>query len=170
MSEEFGFTNVGDSGVQPIKVEKKEPTLSKMSDDRVKELAAAEDAVPEITVVSPTLRSELEKEVDAEIIAKGADAVNDFDASQAIVVTPKKKRRAAKKEAELVPVSFPCKSCGEMITDRNVMKIGAGTDRYAVFCPFCQRSLGFIDEVFQQKVLDLATNNPTGKDEKKASA
>lgn len=150
-NKEFGLTTGGAGDIQKVAIE-----LKDHSHDPV--------LLPE----NPSERTELEKEVDAEIIAKGAAAVDDFDASESITVTPKKRGRPAKKE--IVPVAFPCKSCGEMITDRNIMKIGAGKDRFAAFCPFCQRSLGFIDEAFQTKVTDLVKNNPTGKDEKKASA
>lgn len=56
-----------------------------------------------------------------------------------------------------------CSTCRENIADRNVMKIGAGTDRWAVFCPQCQRSFGFLDQAVLDKVADLIKNNPTGK-------
>lgn len=56
-----------------------------------------------------------------------------------------------------------CSTCRENISDKNVMKIGAGSDRWAVFCPQCQRSFGFIDQAVLDKVADLIKNNPTGK-------
>jgi hypothetical protein len=56
-----------------------------------------------------------------------------------------------------------CSTCRENISDKNVMKIGAGTDRWAVFCPQCQRSFGFIDQAVLDKVAELIKNNPTGK-------
>lgn len=56
-----------------------------------------------------------------------------------------------------------CSTCRENIADRNVMKIGAGNDRWAVFCPQCQRSFGFLDQAVVDKVAELIKNNPTGK-------
>jgi len=56
-----------------------------------------------------------------------------------------------------------CSTCRENIADKNVMRIGAGTDRWAVFCPQCQRSFGFVDQVVLDKVAELIKNNPTGK-------
>ncbi len=56
-----------------------------------------------------------------------------------------------------------CSTCRENIADKNVMKIGAGSDRWAVFCPQCQRSFGFLDQAVVDKVAELIKNNPTGK-------
>lgn len=56
-----------------------------------------------------------------------------------------------------------CSTCRENIADKNVMKIGAGVDRWAVFCPQCQRSFGFVDQAVLNAVADLIKNNPTGK-------
>lgn len=173
--------------------------LKRMSDEQFKKHAEAEEKAESITAISPELlsmltvkddlqheeaagkeskrrknprkRTTLEKQVDAEIIAKGPEAAKDFDHTKAITVTPKVKRtRKAKVVIGVDPaapgteetvVSFKCKSCDELITSKNVMKIGAGKDRYAAFCPFCQRSLGFIDEVFQNRVRHIIETNPT---------
>jgi len=56
-----------------------------------------------------------------------------------------------------------CSTCRENISDKNVMKIGAGDNRFAVFCPQCQRSFGFQDQEVLDKVAFLIKNNPTGK-------
>ena len=56
-----------------------------------------------------------------------------------------------------------CSTCRENISDKNVMKIGAGDNRWAVFCPQCQRSFGFQDQEVLDKVAELIKNNPTGK-------
>lgn len=41
-------------------------------------------------------RSKLEQEVDDEMIRKGKDVMNDFDASQEFIVMPRRKRKAEK--------------------------------------------------------------------------
>ena len=56
-----------------------------------------------------------------------------------------------------------CSTCRENISDKNVMKIGAGENRWAVFCPQCQRSFGFQDQLVLDTVADMIKNNPTGK-------
>lgn len=139
-----------------------------MSDEKEFGLTSVgSEGVVKVPVDAPRERTELEKEVDAEIIAKGKDAVNDFDESSAITVTPKKKRgRPAKKvatEEVAPPKEWYCSTCRENINDKNVMKIGAGLNRWAVFCPQCQRSFGFQDQSMHDKVADFIKNNPTGK-------
>lgn len=71
---------------------------------------------------------------------------------------------------ESVPVSEPvverewyCSTCRENFSDKEAMKMGAGDNRFAVFCPQCQRSLGFQDQVMLDTVAALIKNNPTGK-------
>ncbi|MGH7974754.1 MAG: hypothetical protein ACREBR_04465 [bacterium] len=146
MSEEFGLTNSGD-GIVPVPVEKKEPTLVKRE------------------------RTALEKEVDAELIAKGPNNP-DFLAGDALTVYPKKKRgRPAKQHVGVestveVKPQWRCSTCQEHIDDKNVMKIGAGDNRWAVFCPYCQKSLGFQDDVLHKTIAKLIKDNPTGKSEK----
>ena len=56
-----------------------------------------------------------------------------------------------------------CSTCRERYTDSSVMKMGAGTNRYAVFCPSCTKFLNYVDEVVQNTVKDWVDNNPTGK-------
>jgi len=150
-NKDFGLTNSGDK-VVPVPVELKDHSKD-----------------PVLTPPKPE-RTELEREVDAEIIAKGKDAIKDFDESQAIVVPAKKRGRPAKKVvAEVKPEKiWYCSTCRETISDKNVMKIGAGTNRWAVFCPQCQRSFGFLDQEVQNKVAALIKNNPTGKGNAKA--
>lgn len=159
------------NGVKEVPVELKDHSKDpKLTDEKFKELAAEEDKIPGGLSVAGDLRkrTDLEKEVDAEIIAKGKDAVHDFDESQAIVVPAKKRGRPAKKvAAEVKPEKiWYCSTCRETISDKNVMKIGAGPNRWAVFCPQCQRSFGFQDEAVVKIVEKLIKDNPTGKNEK----
>ena len=100
-------------------------------------------------------RTALEKEADAEIIAETCCA-------------PKRKRGRPKKAATKVEIKplkeWYCSTCRENINDLNVMRIGAGDNgRSAVFCPQCQRSFGFEDQEFHDRVAKLVRDNPTGK-------
>lgn len=81
---------------------------------------------------------------------------------------PKGSKNKVKKEPKVeLPVrKWRCATCQEVFDDKNVMKIGAGTNRYAVFCPMCQKSLGFEDPVVLDTVAALIKNNPTGKNAK----
>jgi hypothetical protein len=54
-----------------------------------------------------------------------------------------------------------CSTCRENIADKNVMRIGAGDNRSAIFCPQCQRSFGFQDKAVADKIAELIKNNPT---------
>lgn len=78
-------------------------------------------------------------------------------------VIEKKKRGRPKKVAEKPLREFYCSTCREVISELNVMKIGCGPNRAALFCPQCQRSLGFFQPDLDEKVADLIKNNPTGK-------
>ena len=80
-------------------------------------------------------------------------------------VEKKKRGRPAKKtvEEEKPEKIWYCSTCRETISDSNVMRIGAGENRCAVFCPQCQRSFGFEDKVMHDKVAEFIKNNPTGK-------
>lgn len=81
------------------------------------------------------------------------------------VVEKKKRGRPPKKVAEEVkPIQeWYCSTCREHYSDSSVMKMGAGTNRYAVFCPTDQKFLNYVDEVVQKTVKDWIDNNPTGK-------
>jgi hypothetical protein len=154
MSEEkeFGLTNAGDN-VVPVPVELKDHSKDPVLTPPKRE------------------RTALEKEVDAEIIAKGDKAVDDFDHTQAITVTPKRKRGRPAKQNEPIGEVKPekiwyCSTCQETISDHNVMRIGAGDNRSAVFCPQCARSFGFEDVELHNKVEQLIRDNPTGKNAK----
>jgi hypothetical protein len=98
-------------------------------------------------------------------------------------IEKKKRGRPAKRSltppqgvAEVAPVEevvektdkeWYCSTCRETISDKNVMRIGAGDNgRCAVFCPQCQRSFGFEDKDLQDKVAALIKDNPTGKSAK----
>jgi hypothetical protein len=75
-----------------------------------------------------------------------------------------KKKRGRPKKSEVKPEKiWYCSTCRETISDQNAMRIGAGTNRYAVFCPQCTRSFGFEDQVMQDTVAKLIRDNPTGK-------
>jgi len=81
-------------------------------------------------------------------------------------VEKKKRGRPAKKAAEEVKPEkiWYCSTCRETISNKNVMRIGAGDNgRCAVFCPQCTRSFGFEDQVLQDTVAKLIKDNPTGK-------
>lgn len=53
-----------------------------------------------------------------------------------------------------------CSTCQEFFDDSNVMKIGAGENRHAIFCPTCQKSLGFLQPDVDKIVDSLIKNNP----------
>ena len=78
----------------------------------------------------------------------------------------KKKAGRPKKKIEEPAVKWRCGTCQEHFDDKQVMKIGAGDNRFAVFCPNCQKSLGFQDQAVLDTVADLIKNNPTGKNAK----
>lgn len=84
------------------------------------------------------------------------------------LVEKKKRGRPSKKViSEVKPVrEWYCSTCREHYSDSSVMKMGAGTNRYAVFCPNDQKFLSYVDEVVQKTVKDWADNNPTGKNAK----
>lgn len=81
------------------------------------------------------------------------------------LVAKKKRGRPAKKViSEVKPVrEWYCSTCREYYTDLTIMKMGAGDNRYAAFCPNDQKFLSYVDEVMQKTVKDWADNNPTGK-------
>jgi len=139
MSEEFGLTNSGDKVVQ-VPVEKKEPNLVPIVKKDVTQ--TAEEFVKNIPPVIEKKKRGRPKKVATVV-----------KATAPVVVEP------AKPE----PRTWHCSSCQEDFNDKNVMKIGAGTNRWAVFCPQCQRSFGFQDQEVLNKVAALIKNNPTGK-------
>src|ERR1039458_9716940 len=131
MSNEQFIVNEGD-GAKLVPVQAKEPTL--MSDEDFKKMAEHEAETTK-DVAGPLA-------ISPELVAK------------------KKRGRPAKKvDAPAVEVKkanperiWYCSTCRETIADHNVMKIGAGTNRWAVFCPQCQRSFGFLDQAMLDKV------------------
>jgi hypothetical protein len=123
--KEQGYTNIGTDGIQPIPVETKRE------------------------------RTELEKEVDQEIIAKGEKAVEDFDETQTITIPAKKKRGRPKK---VVIREFYCATCREKYLETTVMKMPAGDNRAAIFCPSCSKSLGFFQPDVDEKIAKLHKN------------
>jgi hypothetical protein len=55
-----------------------------------------------------------------------------------------------------------CATCRETIPDSQVMKMGAGDNgRAAIFCCYCQKSLGFLQPDVDTIVDNLIKNNPT---------
>ncbi len=117
-----------------------------MNDDKFKEMAAHEEATTKDVVGPMAISPEL------------------------LAAEPKKKRAYNRKPKVVAPVAevveertWHCSTCREDIPDSTVMKIGAGENRYAVFCPMCQRSFGFEDKVMHETVAGWIKNNPTGK-------
>ena len=81
---------------------------------------------------------------------------------EAPVIEKRKRGRPRKVVEEVVPErEWYCSTCRETIADHNAMKIGVGTNRWAVFCPQCQRSFGFLDQAMLDKVAKLIRDNPT---------
>lgn len=107
------------------------------------------------------------------IVKEAKEAMEKLTAVPAELITPvtSKKRKYTKKvkvdapveEVKEKPQTWYCSTCREDIDDKNAMKIGAGPNRWAVFCPQCQRSFGFQDQAMHDKVADFVKNNPTGK-------
>lgn len=104
------------------------------------------------------------------IVKEIQEAIEKTTGAPAELVTPivaKKKLGRPKKvvtvHEEVVVRQFRCSTCQESFDDTAIMRLAAGENRYAAFCPNCQKSMGFVDEAFQQKISDLITNNPTGK-------
>lgn len=87
------------------------------------------------------------------------------ESKEPTIPTEKKKPGRPKKVKtdEVTVKPWYCSTCREDIDDKNAMKIGAGENRWAVFCPQCQRSFGFQDQAMHDKVADFIKNNPTGK-------
>lgn len=133
MSEENFIVNDGD-GAKLVPVESKEPTLAPV------------DTAPKKKRGRP---AKVKTVVPVEVRESTA--------------TPSAVTESVPVEEEVEEREWYCSTCRENIADKNVMKIGAGDDRWAVFCPQCQRSFGFLDQAVLDKVADLIKNNPTGK-------
>jgi hypothetical protein len=135
MSDEQFIVNEGD-GAKLVPVQAKEPTL--MSDEDFKKMAEHETETTK-DVAGPLA-------ISPELVAK-------------------RKRGRPKKVVEVVVPEreWYCSTCRETVIDKNVMKIGAGDNRWAVFCPMCQRSFGFEDQEMRDRVAKLIKDNPTGK-------
>lgn len=137
--KEFGITNVGTDGIQQIPLEMKEPTLLKEAFKLQEEIKNNQET---------------------------------FATTSVLPVEKKKRGRPSKKhigvdlansESDVTVREFRCATCRELIHEKNLMKIGAGDNRWAIFCPYCQKSLGFLDQAMLDKVQALIDNNPTGK-------
>lgn len=78
------------------------------------------------------------------------------------IVTPivEKKKRGRPSKTNVVR-EFYCSTCRDKHTDLTVMKMGAGSNRYAAFCPNCQKFLNYVDDVMQDTVKKWIKNNPT---------
>jgi hypothetical protein len=138
MSNEQGYTNIGTDGIMPLSVETKEPTLVK----EVREAAEKLTGVP-VELVAPVVQKK----------KRGRPSKNKV----VIALDP------AKEGTDETVKEFRCATCREMIHERNLMKIGAGSNRWAIFCPYCQKSLGFLDQEMLDRVDALIKNNPTGR-------
>jgi hypothetical protein len=134
MSDEQFIVNEGD-GAKLVPVQSKEPTL--MSDEDFKKMAEHEAETTK-DVAGPLA-------ISPELVAK------------------RKRGRPKKVVTEVKPEKiWYCSTCRETISDKNVMRIGAGDNgRNAVFCPQCTRSFGFEQPDVDAKVADLIKNNPT---------
>lgn len=137
MSDEKFVVNDGD-GAKLVPVESKEPTLAPVAETPKKKRKYNRKAK---TTVAPVEVRTSVAEPSAVTESVPVEVVEDV---------------VAEKE-------WYCSTCRENISDRNVMKIGAGENRWAVFCPQCQRSFGFQDQAVIDKVAELIKNNPTGK-------
>jgi len=136
MSDENFIVNDGD-GAKLVPVESKELTL--MSDENFKKMAEHEAETTK-DVAGPLA-------ISPELVAKRKRG---------------RPRKVVTEEAK-PPRQWYCSTCRETIADHNVMKIGAGDKRYAVFCPQCCKSLGFLDPAVLETVAKLIRDNPTGK-------
>jgi hypothetical protein len=145
MSDNF-IVNDGD-GAKLVPVEAKDYSNDpKLTDEKFKERAEHEAETTK-DVVGPMA-------ISPELLAKTKKKIG----------RPKKVPGAAPvEEKQEKPKYWYCSTCRENIDDKNVMKIGAGTNRWAVFCCQCQRSFGFQDQDLHDKVAKLIRDNPTGK-------
>ena len=114
--------------IKSIPVESKEPTLVSTP----AEMSKPETEVKEESVVTP-------------------------------VVEKKKRGRPFKKsivrgEAVEVVREYYCATCRQHYDDLSVMKMGAGSGRYAIFCNNCQKSLGFSDFAAEETLAKLHKN------------
>lgn len=73
-----------------------------------------------------------------------------------VPVVEKKKRGRPKKAAAIR--EYYCSTCREKYDDLTVMKMGAGDERFAIFCPNCQKALGFNDVAANEKMAKLLKN------------
>ena len=68
-------------------------------------------------------------------------------------VVEKRKRGRPKKAAAVR--EYYCSTCRDRYTDLTVMQMGCGEGRYAIFCPNCQKALGFNDFAANEKMAKL---------------
>jgi len=73
-----------------------------------------------------------------------------------VPVVEKKKRGRPKKAAAIR--EYYCSTCRDRYTDLTVMQMGCGEGRYAIFCPNCQKALGFNDFAADEKMAKLLKN------------
>ncbi len=160
MSDEQFIVNEG-NGAKLVPVEAKEPTL--MSDAKLKEMAEHEaETTKNVTgplAISPELLAKAKKKRPYNRKPKTLTPVEvRTSTAEPSAVTESVPEQEVPEERE-----WYCSTCRENISDKNVMKIGAGDNRWAVFCPQCQRSFGFQDQAVIDKVAEFIKNNPTGK-------
>jgi len=140
MSEEKFIVEGGNGPeLKPVEVKdhSADPKLTTEQEERLRRQAAHEDATTK-DVIGPMA-------ISPELLAQA------------------KKRGRPKKKVEQPARNWRCGTCQEIFDDKQVMKIGAGENRYAVFCPYCQKSLGFQDQAVLDTVAELIKNNPNFK-------
>jgi hypothetical protein len=81
---------------------------------------------------------------------------------EAPVVEKRKRGRPKKVTVDVKPVrEFYCSTCRERFLENSIVKMQAGDNRYAAFCPGCTKFLSYVDEVMQNTVKGWIENNPT---------
>jgi hypothetical protein len=148
-------------GPKLVPVEAKEPTL--VSDEQLKRLKRRAEHEAETTkdvvgpmVISPELLAKMKKKRPYNRKPKVIPVEVKTSATEPSAVTESVPVEEAPVERE-----WYCSTCRENISDKDVMRIGAGDNRSAIFCPNCQRSFGFQDKVVADKIAELIKNNPT---------
>lgn len=132
-------------------------------DDNLRKMAEHEDATTKDVVgpmaISPELLAQAKKKRPYNRKAKNVAPVE----VRTSAVEPSAVTESVPVEEIEAEKEWYCSTCRENIADKEVMKIGAGDNRWAVFCPQCQRSFGFQDQAALDQVAAMIKNNPTGK-------
>jgi len=118
----------------------------------------------------PKERTELEKQVDAEIIAEVEQLVKNPEELKAHIEDmendPETIRVPGKKDKKLTPRSFYCSTCREWFLEDKADKRPMGfnrtedgtlltsSNRFSVFCPSCSKFISIQDPETEAKVKD----------------